>query len=302
MPPAKLPPKPAFDSYELPESKRRRGSFVVRLALQTAVLRQHPAALKSASRILLLLPFVQAAILVGILDAERWLLFLCAEGLLIAWLASSQLSRPNPESRLIGYGIGVLNVGALAAVGAFLGVPVLWLTGALALLPFSWLVLVPTRARTVKAGWAAFVLPLLLLATFAGYGRLALEKSRTEGDPAARSGQLDAAWDAMRLRGFNDTERALLRLRQGQTAFATGDYDRAFWFANDGMQNDEGVLRPIPRSSIGQELLESLIMLKAQAYYNRRWDKADDARTPIEPEALPPELLAHEHAKVKWGW
>ncbi len=302
MPPAKLPPKPTFDSYELPESKRRRGSFVVRLALQTAVLRQHPAALKAALRMLLLLPLFQAAILVGILHAERWLLFLCAEGLLIAWLAASQLSRPNPESRLIGYGIGVLNIGALAAVGAFLGVPVLWLTGALALIPFTWLVLVPTRAHTVKAGWAGFFLPLVLLATFAGYGRLALEESRTEVDPAARSGQLDAAWDAMLLRGFNDTERALLRLRQGQAAFAIGEYERAFWFANDGMQDDEGVLRPIPRSSIGQELLESLIMLKAQAFYNQRWDKSDHARTPIEAQALPPELLAHEHAKVKWGW
>ncbi|MBX3460539.1 MAG: hypothetical protein KF696_11345 [Planctomycetes bacterium] len=293
---------PALSSYTLPDEQRRRGSFVVRMMLRRVSLRQHPAALKAAARVLLVLPLLQGALLVGVLNAEYWLLLLCAEGLLIALLASSQLSRPTAESRLIGYGIGVLNIGAVAAVGAFLGVPLLWITGMIAMLPFSWLVLRPTGANTIKAGWAMFALPMLLLAAFAGFGRLSLEQSRTEQDPAARASQLHAAFDGMRLRGFNATERALLRLRQAQAAYQAGDYERAFEFASDGMQYPSGELRGIPKSPIGQDLLESLIRIKAQAFYNARWGKTGEMSTLIPQGQLSHEELSHEHARVRWGW
>lgn len=292
----------ALSSYNLPPEQRRRGSFVVRMVLRRVSLRQHPAALKAAARLLMLLPLVQGAILVGILNAELWLLLLCAEGLLIAWLASSQLSRPTPESRLIGYGIGVLNIGAVAAVGAFLGVPLLWITGVVAMLPFSWLVLRPTGPHTVKAGWAMFALPMFILAAFAGFGRLSLEQSKSEEDPASRASQLAAAFDALRLRGGNPTERALLRLRQAQAAYQAGDYERAFELANDGMQYPGGELRGIPKSPVGQDLIESLIRLKAQSFYNARWDKTGEMSTLIPQGRLEDEDLAHHNARVRWGW
>jgi hypothetical protein len=286
----------------IPEGQRRRGSYIIRLALERVTLKQNPAALKAAARMLLLLPLAQGAILVGILNGEPWMLLLCAEGLLMAWLAASQLLRPTAESRLIGYGVGVLNVGGVALVGAFLGAPVLWLTGVLALLPFSWLVLRPTRARTIRNAWLMFIVPLLVLATFAGYTRVALERSPAEQDPTVRLSRLNAAWHGMQLRGYNGTERALLRLRQAQAAFESGDYEQAFHLADDGLQDERHVLRPLAKTPLGEELINSLIKLKAQAYYNRAWNKNDNIATSIRREPLEEEMLVQQAARVRWGW
>ncbi len=294
--------KPDLSSFELPDAQRRRGSFIIRIALKEVILRQHPAAMKAAGRLLLVLPFVQAALLVGILDAEPWMLLLSAEGLLIAWLAASQLKRPSPENRLIGFGVGVVNVGAVSAVGAFLSVPVLWITGLLALAPFCWLLLRPTRQRTVAISWAAFVIPLLVLLVFAGYTRAALERSHSETNPQARLMQLSAAWHGLLLRGGNGTERALLRLRQAQAAFEAGYYEAAFHFADDGLRYDHGGMRGIPDSPLGGLLVDSLLGYKAQAFYNQRWEKEAPAQAPIQQEAISAELLHHPAASVRWGW
>jgi hypothetical protein len=34
-----------FSSFELPDAQRRRGSFVIRIALKEVILKQHPAAM-----------------------------------------------------------------------------------------------------------------------------------------------------------------------------------------------------------------------------------------------------------------
>jgi hypothetical protein len=302
MPPPTPPKKPDLASYSVPEGMKRRGSFVVREALKIERLRQHPRALKNAAYILLLLPFIQSAILVGILNAEPWLLLLSAEGLLIAWLAYTQLKRATPENRLIGYGIGVLNIVALSVVGAFLGAPVLWITGIFALLPFTWLLFKPTGRRTLAASWAAFLLPLVVLAGVAGFMRQALEQSRHEQDPVARLRHLNAAWDGLQLRGYNGTERALLRLRQAQAAFDAGHYELAFYFAHDGVQDRRGETRPIPVGLFGEELLESLMRVKAQAYYNARWGKDESIATRIQSEAIRDDWLKDRSVRVLWGW
>jgi hypothetical protein len=280
----------------------RRGSFIVRIVLRRIPLLQDPRALKAAARMVLVLPLIQSLLLVGILDAELWMLLLGLEGLMIAWLAASQLGRANPESRLIGFGLAVLNVGLLAAAGLFLGSHVYWATGVIALLPIGVLVFRTTRPRTVLLAWLGYALPLLLLLLFAVAGRAALIKSETEQDAAARSGQLQLAWYAMRLRGANGAERALLRLRQAQAAFEAQDYAAAYQFADDGLFDRYRELRAIPASLIGEGLIESLIRLKAQAYYNQRWEKQGEIPTPISPEPLQPELLSDPQAPVRWGW
>jgi hypothetical protein len=294
--------KPDFSSFELPDTQRRQGSFIIRIALKEVILKQHPAAMKAAGRLLLVLPFVQAALLVGILDAEPWMLLLSAEGLLIAWLAASQLKRPSPENRLIGFGVGVVNMGAVSAIGAFLDVPILWITGLLALLPFCWLLLRPTRPRTIAASWTVFAIPLLVLLAFTAYARAALERSNTETSPQARLMQLGAAWHGLLLRGGNGTERALLRLRQAQAAFEAGYYDAAFRYADDGVRNNRGGMRGIPDSPLGELLVDSLLGYKAQSFYNQRWDKDGPAQAPIREESLSDELLHHPSARVRWGW
>lgn len=281
---------------------KRRGSFIVREALKARALRQHPRALKAAAYILLLLPVAQAGILVGVLNAEPWLLLLCAEGMLIALLAHSQLKSPTIENRLIGFGIGVLNIVALSVVGAFLGAPVLWITGIIALLPFSWLLLKPTGRHTLRFAWAAMLLPLVLLAGIAGFMRFSVEQSRSEEDPDARLRYLNAAWDGLHLRGYNGTERALLRLRQAQAAFEAGSYELAFHLAHDGIQDKHGEYRPIPVGMFGDGLLDSLIRLKAQAYYNARWGKSAAIGTQIGTEPLREDWLKHPDARVLWGW
>ena len=245
------------NALELPDGKKRRGSFIVRMALKRVTLHQHRDALKAASRMVLALPLLQSALLVGVLNAELWMLLLGLEGFLIAWLAAAQLSRPNPESKLLGYSVALMNAVLLGAAGIFLGSNVYWLTGLLGMLPVTLLVFRVTGKGTVKLAWLLFAAPLLLLFIGAGVGRAAIEMSKSESDPAARSTELEVAWVAFQVRGGSGTERALLRLRQAQAAFDEGEFERAFDFADDGVFDPDRRMRGIPQSAIGQDLLDS---------------------------------------------
>ncbi|MBZ0134907.1 MAG: hypothetical protein K8I27_00875 [Planctomycetes bacterium] len=298
----KLDKKLDLNSLSIPDEKKRRGSFIVRIATRRMTLRQNRAALKAASRMVLVLPLIQVALLVGVLKGETWMLLLGLEGLMIAWLATGQLSRPNPESKLLGYGLAVLNTGLLGAVGLFLGSHVFWVVGLLGLLPVTALVFRATGARTIRHAWLAYVAPLLLLALFCGAGRATLIHSETLEDPHSRRVHLDIAWYALQLRGANGTERALMRLRQAQAAFAEQDYESAYRYADDGAFDGGRFIRPIPVSLIGQDLLDSLLRVKAQSHYNRRWGKHGTIFTPIAPDPLPAEILADPKAAVRWGW
>ena len=291
-----------LNSLELPDSKKRRGSFIVKLALARVTLHQHRDALKAASRMVLVLPVLQVALLVGVLNAELWLLLLGIEGGLIAWLASSQLVRPNPESKLMGFGIAVLNTALLSLTGVFLGSQVFWVTGVLGLLPVIFLLFRATGKHTIKLAWLMFIGPLLLIFSFATAGRVAIRMSETETDPARRNVQLEVAWYALLLRGGNGTERALLRLRQAQTAFANGEYRAAYEFADDGLYSNDRRLRAIPESLIGSQLLDTLMRVKAQSFYNSRWNKDGNIYVQIKPEPLDEESLTDPTTSVRWGW
>lgn len=289
-------------SLELPDDKKRRGSFIVRLALRRVKLRQNRAALKAASRMVLLLPIVQAGLLVGVLNEAPWMLLLGLEGLLIAWLSAGQLARPNPESKLMGYGIALMNSILLGAVGLFLGSHIFWLVGVIGMIPVTALVFRETRAASVRRAWIKFLAPLLLLGLFCIAGRVALTHSVGLQDAASRETHLQVAWYAFQLRGGNGTERALLRLRMAQAAFENADYAAAYAYADDGAFDSQRFVRPIPVSSIGQDLLDSLLRLKAQAFYNERWGKSGTIFTPIAPDALPDEILQEPEVAVRWGW
>lgn len=289
-------------TLELPDRQKRRGSFIVRLALRRVKLRQNRAALKAASRMVLLMPLVQTALLVGVLNEALWMLLLGLEGFLIAWLAAGQLARPNPESKLMGYGITLMNALLLSVVGLFLGSHVYWVVAVIGLIPISALVFSVTGANSVKRAWIAFILPLLLLSTFCVAGRIALIHSKGMEDAESRTMHLQVAWYAFQLRGGSGTERALLRLRQSQAAFEAGDYEAAYEFADDGAFDGERSVRPIPVSAIGQDLLDSLLRMKAQAYYNHRWDKQGEIFTPIADDALEDGLLNEPTVQVRWGW
>lgn len=284
-----------------PPADRRRGSFVIRMALQRLAMRQHPAALRAAGRMAVILPLAQTLLLLGLLHAPLWQGLLGAEGFVVALLAASQLSRGNLESKFIGYGIALLNTAALGVVGIVLGGHLFWICGLISILPITWLCFGVTGARTVRRGWLAFAIPLVLLAGACGVGRYALEASSNQPDPATRQWQLDAAWAAFALRGGNGTERAVLRLRQAQAAFDAGDYDRAFACAHDGAFDATGRSR-VPASEIGADLLDSLMRLKAQAFYNQRWGKTDRIWLPIKADPLPPELLHTGSLDITWAW
>jgi hypothetical protein len=290
-----------FSAYSIPDAQKRRGSFVVRQALRRVTLRQHRSALLAAAHILLLLPVVQGVLLVGVLNAELWLLLLCVEGMLISLLAAWQLRRPVPENRAIGYGIALLNIIALSLLGLFLGAHVLWVTGLLALFPISWLVLVPTGKSTVRRVWAVTVAVTFVLLLFSAAGRFGLERAK-HIEPEQRITSLRLAWSAGRLRGMNDTERALLRLRMAQAALAHGDYQQAFDYADDGAFTTMRGLRPIPDGPIGEYLLEGLLRVKAQAYYNQRWDADDGVRLRLGDGPLDADTLRDPDVRVRWGW
>jgi len=291
-----------LSTLSIPDEKKRRGSFVVRQALRRVVLHQHRSALKAAAYMLLLLPIFQGVMLVGILNSEPWMLLLCLEGALIALLAASQLSRPTPENRAIGYGIALLNVAALSLLGLFLGAHILWVTSLALLVPVSVLVLLPTRSWTLRVSWALMLVPMFLLLLATGAGRVSFEMSKSETDPARRLQLLQVAWVAGHSRGLNDSERALLRMRMAQAAFESGEYERAFRLADDGAFSPVRALRPIPQSPIGEHLLDGLLLLKAQAYYNWRWDDNREVTLRLGSDPIEPETLAHENIKARWAW
>lgn len=281
--------------------KRRGGSFVLRMMLQRVAARQDPSALIAAGRIALILPLVQTILLVGVLNTEPWQALLGLEGLVIAALAYGQFRRGQIENKFIGYGIALLNAAALGAVGLALDGHLLWITGLVGMLAMSWLVFARSRPGTVRNAWLAFALPLLLLAAACGFARYGLWASETTSDVAARHPYLTASWYAFALRGGNGTERALLRLRQAQADFAAGDYASAFAIAHDGAYDSQGKSR-VPATAIGAELLDSLLRLKAQAYYNDRWHKDEKIWMPIGVDPLPAEARSDETVKLRWGW
>lgn len=282
-------------------ARPRRGSFVVRMALARVRVQQSPQALAMAGRMALALPVVQALLLVAVLNAPLWQGLLGLEGLVVGALASAQLKRGSADGKLVGYGIALLNAAALGAIGLALEGHLFWLTGMVVMLPMTWLVFSATAPGSVRKAVIAAALPLLLLAGACGFARWGIEASETQTDPEARLSQLDAAWLGLRLRGGTGTERALLRLRQSQAAFAAGQYTRAFVFAHDGAYDDHGNSR-VPATAIGADLLDSLIRVKAQAFYNAAWDKQGDLWVPMGADPLPPELLDEASVKVKWGW
>lgn len=298
----KKPVKPNLNELELPESKRRRGSFIVRIALKRVKLRQNRHALTAASWMVLALPVIQVVLLVGVLNAEPWMALLALEGLLIAWLAAGQIKRPHPESKLLGFGIALMNTFLLSIAGAFLGSHVFWVTGLLGILPVAYLVFTATGRGTVRRAWAAYVLPLVVLLVAGGVTRGALVLSESEEDPGARLTQLRVAELGLLVRGGNGTERALIGLRQAQAAFEAGEYARAFELAHGTLYDDAGELRGVPQSAIGEELLDSLLHIKAQAYYNHRWGKDEKIFVHIKNEPLDKELLRDETVRALWAW
>lgn len=280
----------------------RRGSFVVRQALRRVAPRQSRGALLSAGLMGLALPCLQAALVVGVAAGELWQGLFAFEGGLIALLAMQQFRRSRAEGRLFGFGLLVLNMAGLSIAGLFLGGHIYWISSLLALGPTALLALAPTGRRTVPAGWVLFCLPMLLLFAGLGWCRYSLERAAQEEDPQARSRYLEAAWIGLRMRGGNETERALLRLRQSQAAFEAGEYRDAFEFAHDGMVDPRGDFRPIPDSAIGRPLLQSLLQIKAQAHYNETWGKNAPARTYIPGAPLDRETLSLEDVRVGWGY
>jgi hypothetical protein len=283
------------------QSLPRRGWFISRVLLQPASLRQHRRALAAAAHMVLLLPLIQAALLVLVLKAEPWQALLGAEGLVISWLAASQFRRVSVEGKLAGYGIAMLNAVALGVAGVALGGHVLWLSGAATMAAVTWLAFAETGAHTVRNAWLALAVLLLPMVLFCAASRWALEASASTEDPASRGRLLSLAWAGYHLRGGNGSERALLRLRQAQAAFEQGEYAEAFQLAHDGAFDERGNSR-VPASAIGEGLLDSLLRLKAQSLYNMAWNKSEPIQTLIRREPLGEELLDAPDARVRWGW
>jgi hypothetical protein len=263
--------------------------------------RQSPQALKAAARMVLAVPVLQALLQVGVLNAEWWQALLGLEGLLIASLAASQLSQRQLQYRLLGLAMALLNAIALAAIGLFIGSHVFWISGLLGFAPFAWLLLAPTGPRTVKLANGTFVLLFALLLAGATAARLCVENA-AQDEPAARHRKLQVAWWGFVIRGGNGTERAMLRLRMAQSAFAAGDYELAYACANDGLNHPDKRGREIPVSPVADSILRSLLILKAQAFYNQTWGKNDKAPAPLDSAPLGEELRGHGEVRLRFGW
>lgn len=271
----------------------------VRAILRGPELRQSPQALKAAGRMVLLLPLIQIALLVGMLKAEPWLALLGIEGLLLGALAHNQLARNNAQYRFVGLGLALVNMVALAFIGLFLSSHVFWISALVALMPILALVLLPSRPQSVRLAWTAYLLAFSILLGLAGAARFCIETAAND-EPAARRMKLSVAWAAYVTRGGNGTERALLRLRMAQAAFADQAYDAAFGYADDGLRYEDGRWRDLPASPLAEPLFQSQLNVKAQAFYNAAWNKNEPYRATIKPEPLDTSTLSECH--VKWGF
>lgn len=279
--------------------KPSAGWINVRALLRGQQLRQSPVALKAAGRMVLMLPVLQVALLVGLLNAEPWLALLGLQGLLLGALAHNQFARQDAQYRFVGLGLTLVNMLALAMIGLFVGSHVFWISALVALAPILALVLLPTRPHSVKLAWAAYVLTFMVLLGLAGAARFCVETAATE-EPATRRVKLSLAWVALVARGGNGTERALLRLRMAQAAFADGAYEAAFEYADDGLRYEDGRWRDLPASPLAEPLFQSQLNIKAQAFYNAAWNKNDPYRATIKPEPLDTSTLSE--CGVKWGY
>lgn len=271
----------------------------VRALLRGPELRQSPQALKAAGRMVLLLPLIQIALLVGLLNAETWLALLGLEGLLLGALAHNQLSRNDAQYRFVGLGLAVVNMLALAFIGLFVTSHVFWISALVALMPILALVLLPTRPHSIKLAWAFYGIAFAMLLGLAGAARYCVESAAGD-EPAARRMKLSVAWVALVARGGNGTERALLRLRMAQAAFADQAYDAAFEYADNGLRYEDGRWRDLPANNLAEPLFQSQLNVKAQAFYNAAWNKNDPYRSTIKVEALDASTLSE--CRVKWGF
>lgn len=279
--------------------KPSAGWFNVRALLRGQQLRQSPLALKAAGRMVLMLPVLQVALLVGLLNAEPWLALLGLQGLLLGALAHNQFARQDAQYRFVGLGLTLVNMLALAMIGLFVGSHVFWISALVALFPILALVLLPTKPQSVKLAWAAYLLAFAILLGLCGAARFCIETAAND-EPAARRLKLSVAWMAYAARGGNGTERALLRLRMAQAAFADEAYEAAFEYADDGLRYEDGRWRDLPASPLAEPLFQSQLNVKAQAFYNAAWNKNDPSKTQIKPEPLDTSTLSE--CRVKWGF
>ncbi|CAG0992558.1 hypothetical protein ARNL5_03357 [Anaerolineae bacterium] len=279
--------------------KPSAGWINVRALLRGQQLRQSPLALKAAGRMVLMLPVLQVALLVGLLNAEPWLALLGLQGLLLGALAHNQFARQDAQYRFVGLGLTLVNMLALAMIGLFVGSHVFWISALVALFPILALVLLPTKPQSVKLAWAAYLLAFAILLGLCGAARFCIETAAND-EPAARRLKLSVAWMAYAARGGNGTERALLRLRMAQAAFADEAYEAAFEYADDGLRYEDGRWRDLPASPLAEPLFQSQLNVKAQAFYNAAWNKNDPYRATIKPEPLDTSTLSE--CGVKWGY
>lgn len=279
--------------------KPSAGWINVRALLRGRQLRQSPLALKAAGRMVLMLPVLQVALLVGLLNAEPWLALLGLQGLLLGALAHNQFARQDAQYRFVGLGLTLVNMLALAMIGLFVGSHVFWISALVALFPILALVLLPTKPQSVKLAWAAYLLAFAILLGLCGAARFCIETAAND-EPAARRLKLSVAWMAYAARGGNGTERALLRLRMAQAAFADEAYEAAFEYADDGLRYEDGRWRDLPASPLAEPLFQSQLNVKAQAFYNAAWNKNDPSKTQIKPEPLDTSTLSE--CRVKWGF
>jgi len=279
--------------------KPSAGWINVRALLRGQQLRQSPLALKAAGRMVLMLPVLQVALLVGLLNAEPWLALLGLQGLLLGALAHNQFARQDAQYRFVGLGLTLVNMLALAMIGLFVGSHVFWISALVALIPILALVLLPTKPQSVKLAWAAYLLAFAILLGLCGAARFCIETAAND-EPAARRLKLSVAWMAYAARGGNGTERALLRLRMAQAAFADEAYEAAFEYADDGLRYEDGRWRDLPASPLAEPLFQSQLNVKAQAFYNAAWNKNDPYRATIKPEPLDTSTL--NECGVKWGY
>lgn len=283
-------------------TKPSSGWANVREMLRGPKVHQTHAALKSAGRMTLLLPVVQVILVVGLLNSEWWLGLLGLEGLLIGALATSQLGQRDSQYRLLGLGMAFVNFLALSIIGLFAGSHLFWISGLLGFFPICTLVLLPTGRRSLVLTWGFYGLIIAVMFAAAGVARFCVETAGTDENQVTRRHKLTIAWVAFTLRGGNGTERALLRLRMAQSAFASDDFEAAFYLANDGVIHPDQRAREIPASPLAQYLLQSLMQVKSQAFYNMAWGKHEPMQSRIGPEPLDDETLDHPEVRVKWGY
>jgi hypothetical protein len=258
----------------------------VREFIHEATLIHPPHLLAHAAAIMVGMPLVLAWV-VWLSESPSYLYLVLLEPLLLAVMASYDLSRRREGARRFAMSLGLLNYVFAAALSAFSGNLLLVIVAASATCGVC--IHIWGRQPRHRMRWVAWLVFLGASAMVSGalvFARAETEaaaKAYAKGDFKEAGVRLERAAWVLELRGGSEAERALLAFRRAELALHGGDADRAerLWARADALGMQVPVESGLNPGELERTLAWSLVnggsqRLAAATYCARAWGDRPD--------------------------